>query len=58
MLIFEFARFRADDFERGREFVAAMDAFLAGLPRGWRYGVEIPGTRCEAKGMSEGRRSR
>ena len=41
MLIFEFARFRADDFERGREFVAALDAFLAKLPRGWRYGVEI-----------------
>lgn len=41
MLIFEFARFRAEDFERGREFVAALDVFLAKLPRGWRYGVEV-----------------
>ena len=41
MLIFEFARFRTEDFERGRDFVAALDSFLAGLPGGWRYGVEI-----------------
>jgi len=41
MVIFEFARFRPDDFERGRDFVAALDAFLTELPQGWRYGVEL-----------------
>jgi uncharacterized protein YecE (DUF72 family) len=41
MLLFEFARFRKEDFERGRDFVAALDAFLAKLPAGWRYGVEV-----------------
>jgi uncharacterized protein YecE (DUF72 family) len=41
LLMFEFSRFRSDEFAQGREFVAALDAFLARLPRGWRYGVEI-----------------
>ncbi len=41
VLIFEFSRFYPSDFARGRDFVAALDAFLAQLPGGWRYGVEI-----------------
>jgi uncharacterized protein YecE (DUF72 family) len=41
LLIFEFSHFGASDFERGREFVEALDRFLARLPEGWRYGVEI-----------------
>ncbi|PWU09743.1 MAG: DUF72 domain-containing protein [Verrucomicrobia bacterium] len=41
LLIFEFSRFSAKDFERGRDFVQLLDEFLGRLPRGWRYGVEI-----------------
>lgn len=41
LLMFEFSRFYPADFARGREFVEALDGFLARLPRGWRYGVEI-----------------
>jgi uncharacterized protein YecE (DUF72 family) len=41
LLIFEFSHFSPREFERGREFVAALDEFLGKLPRGWRYGVEI-----------------
>ena len=41
LLIFEFSHFGSNDFARGREFVEALDEFLARLPRGWRYGVEI-----------------
>jgi uncharacterized protein YecE (DUF72 family) len=41
LLIFEFSRFRREDFAHGREFVAALDEFLGRLPAGWRYGVEI-----------------
>ena len=41
LLIFEFSHFSPRDFERGREFVEALDQFLGELPRGWRYGVEI-----------------
>ena len=41
ILIFEFSRFYPSDFARGRDFVAALDAFLARLPSGWPYGVEI-----------------
>jgi uncharacterized protein YecE (DUF72 family) len=41
LLIFEFSRFYPADFERGRDFIEALDAFLGRLPRGWRYGVEI-----------------
>jgi uncharacterized protein YecE (DUF72 family) len=41
LLMFEFARISSDDFERGREFVAALDEFLGRLPGGWPYGVEI-----------------
>lgn len=41
LLMFEFTQFHSADFARGREFVAALDAFLAQLPRNWPYGVEI-----------------
>ncbi len=41
VLIFEFSRFYPSDYARGRDFVAALDQFLGGLPHGWRYGVEI-----------------
>lgn len=41
LLIFEFSKFYPSDFERGRDFVEALDSFLAQLPSGWRYGVEI-----------------
>lgn len=40
-LIFEFSHFRSDDWERGREFVEALDQFLSRLPRGWDYSVEV-----------------
>lgn len=41
LVMFEFSRFHTADFARGRDFVAALDAFLAQLPTGWRYGVEV-----------------
>jgi uncharacterized protein YecE (DUF72 family) len=41
VLIFEFSHFYQSDFERGRDFVEALDQFLQKLPKGWRYGVEI-----------------
>lgn len=41
LLIFEFSRFHPEDFTRGRDFVEALDRFLAQLPHGWPYGVEI-----------------
>jgi uncharacterized protein YecE (DUF72 family) len=40
-LIFEFSHFHPGDWERGREFVAALDTFLDKLPRGWDYAVEV-----------------
>jgi uncharacterized protein YecE (DUF72 family) len=40
LLIFEFSHFAPQDFARGRDFAAALDAFLSRLPAGWRYGVE------------------
>lgn len=40
-LFFEFSPFHTGDWERGREFVAYLDAFLDKLPKGWDYSVEI-----------------
>ena len=40
-LIFEFSTFHPKEFERGRDFGAALDQFLAALPRGWDYGIEL-----------------
>ena len=41
LLIFEFSHLHPRDFERGRDFVTALDQFLGLLPPGWQYGVEI-----------------
>ena len=41
LLMFEFSQFHKADYEHGREFVAALDAFLTSLPGDWQYGVEI-----------------
>ncbi len=41
VLMFEFSRFYSTDFAHGRDFVAALDAFLEKLPKGWPYGVEM-----------------
>lgn len=41
LLIFEFTRFRRDDFARGRDFLDGLDAFLGNLPNGWDYGIEL-----------------
>jgi len=41
VFIFEFSQFHLSDFARGRDFVDALDKFLAALPAGWRYAVEI-----------------
>jgi len=41
VLIFEFSHFHPRDFERGRDFVDQLDAFLAQLPTEWQYGVEV-----------------
>ena len=41
VLIFEFSKFYPHDFERGRDFVDALDQFFGRLPKGWRYAVEI-----------------
>jgi len=41
LLMFEFSRFYPGDFSRGRDFVEALDRFLAQVPKGWRRGVEI-----------------
>ena len=40
-LIFEFGHFHAGDWERGRQFVEALDGFFGRLPKGWNYAVEI-----------------
>lgn len=41
LLMFEFSKFYPTDFQRGRDFVEALEQFLARLPKGWPYGVEI-----------------
>jgi uncharacterized protein YecE (DUF72 family) len=41
VLMFEFSHSHPRDFERGREFVEALDLFLGQLPQGWQYGVEV-----------------
>lgn len=41
VLIFEFGRFGRRSFESAEEFVKVLDPFLAQLPAGWRYAVEI-----------------
>ena len=41
LLMFEFSRFWPTDYEHGRDFVADLDKFLAALPKGWPYGIEM-----------------
>ncbi len=41
VLIFEFGTFKERSFSSAAEFVKALDPFLAELPAGWRYAVEI-----------------
>jgi uncharacterized protein YecE (DUF72 family) len=41
VLIFEFGTLRGRSFETAADFVKALDPFLARLPAGWRYAVEI-----------------
>lgn len=41
LLMFEFSRFSPGEFGRGGEFVAALDKFFEGLPRGWPYAIEL-----------------
>jgi uncharacterized protein YecE (DUF72 family) len=41
LLMFEFSRFWPADYEHGRDFIADLDRFLAQLPPGWPYGVEM-----------------
>jgi uncharacterized protein YecE (DUF72 family) len=41
LLMFEFSRFYPSDYEHGRDFVADLDKFLAALPKGWPYAVEM-----------------
>lgn len=41
LMIFEFSRFRRDDFPTPAAFVDRLEQFLKRLPQGYRYGVEI-----------------
>lgn len=41
VLMFEFSHLHPRDFERGRDFVEALDTFFSRLPKGWQYGVEV-----------------
>jgi uncharacterized protein YecE (DUF72 family) len=41
MFIFEFSKFYPSDYEHGRDFLADLDRFLGGIPKGWNYGVEM-----------------
>jgi len=41
VLILEFSQFYPRDFERGRDFVQALDTFFSALPDDWPLGVEI-----------------
>ena len=41
VLMFEFSRFYPSDYEHGRDFVADLEKFFGGLPKGWPYAVEM-----------------
>tara|TARA_R110002096_G_scaffold4501_25_gene21208 strand:- start:7750 stop:8712 length:963 start_codon:yes stop_codon:yes gene_type:complete len=41
LIAFEFSHFGHDDFERGRDFVDALDRFFQEMPDGWQFGVEV-----------------
>lgn len=41
VLMFELSRFWPSDYEHGRDFVSDLDGFLAKLPKGWPYAIEL-----------------
>jgi uncharacterized protein YecE (DUF72 family) len=41
VIIFEFSKFHPRDFERGRDFLQALEPFLMALPQDFQYGIEI-----------------
>jgi uncharacterized protein YecE (DUF72 family) len=41
IMIYEFSKFYTDDFKSVGEFIPALEKFLALLPKGWPYGIEI-----------------
>ena len=41
LLMFEFSRFYPSDYERGQDFLSDLELFLAKLPKGWPYGIEL-----------------
>lgn len=41
IIMFEFSRFWPSDYEHGRDCLADLDAFLAQLPTGWPYAIEL-----------------
>ena len=41
VLMFEFSRFWTSDYAHGRDFLGDLDAFLARLPKGWPYAIEM-----------------
>ena len=41
VLMFEFSKFWPADYEHGRDFVGDLDVFLAKLPKGWPYAIEL-----------------
>ena len=41
VLMFEFSRFWASDYEHGCDFVSDLDMFLDKLPKGWPYAIEL-----------------
>ena len=41
VLMFEFSRFWPSEYEHGRDFVNDLDTFLAKLPKGWPYAIEM-----------------
>ena len=41
VFIFEFSRFWPSDYQHGADFVRDLDGFLAKLPKGWPYAVEM-----------------
>ena len=45
VLVFEFGTFSKKSYEQPHDFFADLDEFLARLPMGWRYSVEIPKRR-------------
>ena len=41
VIIFEFSHFHPRDFERGRDFLELLEPFLAAMPTGWQYAIEV-----------------